>query len=103
MVDFAEILLIAIVALLLFGPDKLPEYIRQMGRIYGEFKKAQYELEREIKSTSLTSQSSLPSTVKPSENVVSIAKKMGISVEGKTEQQLLREIESAIPGKEQSG
>ncbi|MCD1293850.1 translocase [Methanocella sp. CWC-04] len=95
MVDFIQIIFIAVIALLLFGPDKMPEYIRQIGKFYAEVKKAQREFEMEINKDSLISQSSIVPKM-PSEKVIEIAKKMGISVEGKTEEQLLNEINRAV-------
>jgi sec-independent protein translocase protein TatA len=92
-VDFSEILLIGVVALLLFGPDKLPEYIRQLGSFYAEIKKAQRELELEFNKAV---DAAAPKTTQPSATVVEIARKMHISVEGKSEERLLAEIDSAI-------
>ncbi|MFD0697567.1 twin-arginine translocase TatA/TatE family subunit [Paenibacillus sp. GCM10027628] len=43
-IGFSEILLIGIVALLLFGPQKLPELGRALGRTINEFKKGTREL-----------------------------------------------------------
>ncbi|MEW9702090.1 twin-arginine translocase TatA/TatE family subunit [Paenibacillus sp. SI8] len=43
-IGFTEILLIAIVALILFGPQKLPEIGRTLGRTIQEFKKGTREL-----------------------------------------------------------
>jgi sec-independent protein translocase protein TatA len=43
-IGFTEILLIAIVGLLLFGPQKLPELGRALGRTIHEFKKGTREL-----------------------------------------------------------
>ncbi|NEW07058.1 twin-arginine translocase TatA/TatE family subunit [Paenibacillus sp. SYP-B3998] len=43
-IGFTEILLIAIVALVLFGPQKLPEIGRAVGRTISEFKKGTREL-----------------------------------------------------------
>ncbi len=54
MVGFDEIIFIAIVALLLFGPDKLPGYLREMGRLYAEVKKAQHEFERELSAAAIS-------------------------------------------------
>lgn len=34
-----EVIIIAIVALVILGPDKLPDFIRRAGRVYGEVKK----------------------------------------------------------------
>ncbi|WP_310185606.1 twin-arginine translocase TatA/TatE family subunit [Bacillus sp. 3255] len=43
-IGFTEILLIAIIALVLFGPQKLPEIGRVLGRTLRDFKKATSEL-----------------------------------------------------------
>lgn len=94
MVDFASIALIAIAALLLFGPDKLPQYLREAGRYYAEFKKLQNEFNFEANKESLVAQ---PVTYRePSQKVLDIAKKINIATEGKTEEQLLAEIEFAV-------
>ena len=94
MVGFDEIIFIAIVALLLFGPDKLPQYIRELGRYYAEFKKAQRDLETEFNKSV---NASLEAPKQPSTTVIEIARKMNIPTEGKTEEQLLNEIEKAVP------
>ena len=43
---FSELLIIFIVALLIFGPRKLPELGRSLGKGLAEFKKASNELRR---------------------------------------------------------
>ncbi len=43
-----ELLLILVLALLLFGPKKLPEIGKQLGRGLGEFKRASNDLKRSI-------------------------------------------------------
>lgn len=43
-----EILVIAVFALLVFGPQKLPEIARSAGRALREFKKATSELTNEL-------------------------------------------------------
>lgn len=96
MVGFDEIIFIAIVALLLFGPDKLPQYIRELGRFYAEFKKAQRDLEGEFNKAV---NASLSAPKQPSTTVLDIARKMSIPTEGKTEDQLLKEIELAVSAK----
>ena len=45
----AEILVILIVALLVFGPDKLPDIGRQVGRAVKEFRKFQVSLRDEVR------------------------------------------------------
>ena len=45
-----EILLILVVIVLLFGASKLPELARSMGRSMGEFKRGQFEVEKELQT-----------------------------------------------------
>jgi sec-independent protein translocase protein TatA len=95
MVGIDEIILIGVVALMLFGPDKLPQYLKELGRFYAEIKKVQRELEMELNKVTLVS--ATPSIIKaPSQTVVEIAKKMNVAVEGKSEEQLLAEIDTAV-------
>ena len=44
-----ELIVIAIVALLVIGPNKLPEYAKKLGLAMREFKKATNSLSKEIK------------------------------------------------------
>lgn len=46
----AEMLVIAIFALLVFGPDKLPGIARQVGKAMREFKRATTELTTELQA-----------------------------------------------------
>ena len=48
MIGDSELIIIAIVALLLFGPDKLPELARKIGKANWEFKKAYKDAEGEL-------------------------------------------------------
>ena len=48
MFGWGELGLIVILAVLLLGPDKLPEVARQLGKIYAEYQKAKRRLELEI-------------------------------------------------------
>jgi Tat protein translocase TatB subunit len=43
-IGFDEMLLIMVVALLVYGPDKLPDLARALGRGYAEFRRAMNEL-----------------------------------------------------------
>lgn len=45
---FGEMLLILIVALVIFGPGKLPEAGKAMGKAINEFKKASRDIQKEI-------------------------------------------------------
>lgn len=59
-----EILLILLIALLVFGPQKLPELGKAMGRAVREFKKASSELqetlEREVEEVKRAGEASEP-------------------------------------------
>ena len=45
-----KILIIGVVAFLFFGPDKLPELARTVGKFMREFRKVQEEMETTIRS-----------------------------------------------------
>jgi sec-independent protein translocase protein TatA len=49
-IGFTEILLIGVVALVLFGPQKLPEIGKMLGKTLNEFKKGARELMEEVKT-----------------------------------------------------
>ncbi len=46
--SFSEILVVCVVALLLFGPDKLPEIASQLGKLAAEFRKGSNAVRREF-------------------------------------------------------
>jgi len=48
---FPELALILIIALIIFGPGKLPEVGKAVGKAIGEFKKASREIQKEITET----------------------------------------------------
>ncbi len=47
-VGWSEATVILLLALLLFGPDKLAEFAKTLGRLYGEYKTARRRLELEL-------------------------------------------------------
>jgi Tat protein translocase TatB subunit len=59
-IGFAELLIIFVIALLIFGPKKLPEVGKSVGRAMREFKKASNELrdkvEEEINASEIKSE-----------------------------------------------
>jgi len=45
---YAEIIIILLFALIVIGPRRLPEFMRQMGRIMGQLRRASDDIRREI-------------------------------------------------------
>ena len=79
------ILIIAIV-IILWGPQKIPELARALGRAKGEFDRAQKEFEEAAKLE-------LEKPLDSSDDVlIETAKKLGIKTEGKTKEQIAQEI-----------
>ncbi len=89
MIGTSELLLILIVALFLFGPTKLPELARSLGKATGEFKKAQIETENELKR--------LDKPINEKDTKIhNLAIELGLNTENKTTEQLIEEIRSII-------
>jgi sec-independent protein translocase protein TatA len=59
----AEILVILVVALLVFGPNKMPDIARQVGRGMREFKRVQQHLKSELRD--VVSEFDAPSSTTP--------------------------------------
>ena len=93
LIGLPEMILILVVAIFFFGPDKIPELARSLGKATGEFKKAQMETEREINKV-----------VEPMDEkdtkIHNLAIEMGLDVNNKTSEQLVEEIRSKIRSKE---
>jgi sec-independent protein translocase protein TatA len=47
-----ELIIVLVVILLLFGPKKLPDLSRAIGKSIGEFRRGRQEVDEEIKSVS---------------------------------------------------
>jgi sec-independent protein translocase protein TatA len=93
LIGLPELLLILVVALFFFGPDKIPEIARSLGKATGEFKKAQTETENEIKTLGE------PLSEKDIK-IHNLAIEMGIDVKNKTSEKLVEEIRSNIRSKD---
>lgn len=98
-----EVVIIIAIGLMLFGPKKLPEMARSIGRAVGEYQKAVKEFESEVNSASkdVLDEGSAPGSrskvvsrkkVGPSPQLLKIAKNLGIDTEGMSESQLLAAI-----------
>jgi sec-independent protein translocase protein TatA len=57
----AEILVILVIALLVFGPDKMPDIARQVGRGFREFRRVQNHLKAELRDVVSEFDSEAPS------------------------------------------
>jgi sec-independent protein translocase protein TatA len=93
----AEILLVFVVIVLLFGASKLPDLARSMGRSMGEFKRGQYEVEKELQTAK--SSAAAPNLEVAMTRTQRMAKNLGIEITGKTDDQLLAEIETKLDKK----
>lgn len=91
MIGTQELIMIFAVVVLLFGAAKLPELARSMGSSVGEFKKAQKESELSLKEF----EKSITEPTTPKSKVQETAQKLGIDIRGKTDDQLLEEIQKA--------
>ncbi len=89
-----ELIWIAVIVLILFGASKIPEVARSLGRSVAEFKKAQREAELELKELEKDMKSSKEEKRAKLEK---IAKDLGINPEGKSDEELLEEINKALP------
>ncbi len=86
-------ILILVVAIFFFGPDKIPELARSIGKATGEFKKAQMEAEHEVTKV-------CEPVDEKDTKIHNLAIEMGLDVNNKTSEQLVEEIRSKIRSKE---
>ncbi|WP_204139541.1 TatA/E family twin arginine-targeting protein translocase [Halomicronema sp. CCY15110] len=63
-IGLPEMALILVIALLVFGPKKLPEVGRSLAQALGSFKKAQQEFESELKRESAEIEKSMKAPMK---------------------------------------
>ena len=79
---------VIVIVIFLWGPQKIPELARGLGRAKGEFEKATKEFQNEANMVA-----SSPATPKSADQVLlETARQLGISTEGKTREQISAEI-----------
>ncbi len=96
MLEGWEWIIIGVVAvvIILWGPAKIPEFARALGRAKGEFSKATEEFKEAARDTPPTTDShpALKNQKSKDEILIDTARSLGISTEGKTKEQLTEEI-----------
>lgn len=96
-----EWIIVGVVAIviIMWGPSKIPEFAKALGRAKGEFNKASKEFTNAataettaepVKQVSFTPQT--PTIKTKDEILLETAQKMGIPTEGKTREQISEEI-----------
>ena len=79
---------VIVVVIFLWGPQKIPELARGLGRAKGEFEKASREFQ-----ASATEAATEPLAPKSADQVlIETARQLGITTEGKTREQISAEI-----------
>ena len=89
--DATELIVIAIIAIVIFlwGPQKIPELARGLGRAKREFDMASKEF---TDAAAPPAAASAPRVVSADELLIQTARRLGISTEGKTREQISDEI-----------
>jgi len=102
MLDGLDWIIVGVIAIviIMWGPSKIPEFARSLGRAKGEFEKAQKEFTNAALTTESTATANvalaapkLSSTMKTKdEMLLEAAQGLGIQTDGKTRQQISEEI-----------
>ncbi len=95
MLEGWEWIIIGVVAIviIMWGPAKIPEFAKALGRAKGEFSKAQKDFADA--ANAVQTQQSVSSKSKD-DQLIDTAQKLGISTEGKTRAQISDEISSKV-------
>jgi TatA/E family protein of Tat protein translocase len=105
MLEGWEWLIIGVVAIviIMWGPAKIPEFAKALGRAKGEFSKASKEFENAATTTANAPTMTTAATVAPApaikskdEILLQTARSLSISTDGKTREQLTEEINTKV-------
>jgi sec-independent protein translocase protein TatA len=93
MLEGWEWLIIGVVAIviIMWGPSKIPEFARALGRAKGEFEKASKEFQ-----TAATTTANAPTVRSNDEILLETAHNLGIATDGKTREQISAEITAKV-------
>ncbi len=104
-----ELLILIVIALILFGPNKLPELARSIGNAQAEYEAArkarlsQRKIEKNRQSANLNSQTTNPGGELSDEDLlIEAAGKMGIETEGKKIEEIAQEVLKKVEKEEKS-
>jgi sec-independent protein translocase protein TatA len=94
MLEGWEWIIIGVVAIviIMWGPAKIPEFAKSLGRAKGEFSKAQKEFTEAANMTEKSPSTAQPTVRSKDEVLLTTAKDLGIATEGKTKEQISEEI-----------
>lgn len=93
-----ELIMIFGAIILLFGASKLPELARSMGKSMGEFKKAQREVEEELRRL----ESGELEEEDKKDRIKEMAEELGVNTEGKNDDEILEEIKALTGPREKT-
>jgi sec-independent protein translocase protein TatB len=97
---FSETIFLFFLALLIFGPKKLPEIARQVGKVLNELRRASNEfksqIESEISHLEMEQQrNAVPASEKPKNTVAALPSASGSSSSGQSEQSAMARVPDA--------
>ena len=94
-----ELLIIVVILLILFGPKRLPELARAIGRARREYELAASGKVGEEEESEKTSETKSSEEKDKEKLLIETAKKLGIKTEGKTLEEIAEEIVKVTEGK----
>ena len=98
--SFSETIFLFVLALVIFGPKKLPEIARQAGKLLNEFRRASNEFKSQIESEIShlereQQRNALPALEKPRNTVAALPSTAESSSSGQPEQSVMAKVPDA--------